>query len=301
VFQDTFGLNVVQSPFPNKLLMSGFKGQAPNWTQTTWADGYAAYSLLYSNGPNNVQALAPGTDGQMHLGQTNLAPAWKTMSGDCTISAAGAITCTKVNGVSFPASGTSGGIPYYSSSSAISSSAALTANRIVLGGGAGVAPTVVGSLGTTTTLLHGNAAGAPTFSSVDLAADITGTLGVTNGGTGDTGTAWSTYTPTITASSGTFTTVSATGRSKTIGKTMFLEARVIITTVGTASGFVVLPMPSGTLAANAAATVWQENTNAPGGGFGTSGGSSFNLTKYDGTTLCSSGSVVTVTAVIELN
>ena len=76
--------------------------------------------------------------------------------------------------------GTSGGVPYFDSASTLASSAALTANRLVLGGGAGVAPTVAGSLGTTTTLLHGNAAGAPTFSAVDLANDVTGNLGVSH-------------------------------------------------------------------------------------------------------------------------
>ncbi len=80
--------------------------------------------------------------------------------------------------------GTSGGIPYFSSTSQLASSAALTANRIVLGGGAGVAPSVLGSLGTTTTVLHGNAAGAPTFGAVSLTADVSGTLPVANGGLG---------------------------------------------------------------------------------------------------------------------
>jgi hypothetical protein len=77
-------------------------------------------------------------------------------------------------------SGTSGGVPYFNSTSTIASSALLTASAIVLGGGAGAAPTVVASLGTTTTVLHGNAAGAPTFSAVNLASDITGNLPVTN-------------------------------------------------------------------------------------------------------------------------
>lgn len=99
VYTDAFGMRVLPSPFPGKFLRSGLS--APNWTQTTWSDTYPSYSLVYSNGPNNIQALAPGTDGQMHLGQTNLAPAWKTMSGDCTLSAAGAITCTKSNGTAF--------------------------------------------------------------------------------------------------------------------------------------------------------------------------------------------------------
>ncbi len=79
--------------------------------------------------------------------------------------------------------GTSGGIPYFSSSSQLASSAALTANRLVLGGGAGAAPTVAASLGTTTTVLHGNAAGAPTFGAVSLTADVSGVLPLANGGT----------------------------------------------------------------------------------------------------------------------
>jgi hypothetical protein len=72
--------------------------------------------------------------------------------------------------------GTSGGIPYFSSSTALASSAALTANALVLGGGAGGTPTVMSSLGTTTTLLHGNASGAGSWSAVSLSADVTGTL-----------------------------------------------------------------------------------------------------------------------------
>ena len=84
----------------------------------------------------------------------------------------------------FTVAGTSGGIPYFSSGTAWASSGVLTASRIVLGGGAGAAPTVLGSLGTTTTVLHGNAAGAPTFGAVSLTADVSGTLPIANGGTG---------------------------------------------------------------------------------------------------------------------
>lgn len=67
----------------------------------------------------------------------------------------------------------------------VTSAAALTVNRLVLGG-AGQASSVLGSLGTTTTVLHGNAAGAPTFGAVALATDVSGTLPVVNGGTGAT-------------------------------------------------------------------------------------------------------------------
>ncbi len=91
-----------------------------------------------------------------------------------------------------PATGTSGGIPYYSSTTSLASSALLVANQLVTGGGAGTAPATLGSLGTTTTVLHGNAGGAPSFtaivnaditnSTIDLTAKVTGTLPIANGG-----------------------------------------------------------------------------------------------------------------------
>lgn len=85
--------------------------------------------------------------------------------------------------------GTSGGIPYFSSTTALSSSALLTANALVLGGGAATAPVALGSLGSTTTVLHGNAAGAPTFGAVSLTADVSGILPIANGGTNSGATA----------------------------------------------------------------------------------------------------------------
>lgn len=86
----------------------------------------------------------------------------------------------------FSVTGNSGGIPYFNSGSSLSTSAVLTANAIMLGGGASIAPSSLGSLGTTTTVLHGNAAGAPTFGAVSLTADVSGTLPLGNGGTGQT-------------------------------------------------------------------------------------------------------------------
>ena len=78
------------------------------------------------------------------------------------------------------ASGTSGGIPYFSAGTTITSSGILAANQLVLGGGAGATPATLGSLGTTTTVLHGNAAGAPTFGAVSLANDVTGSLAISS-------------------------------------------------------------------------------------------------------------------------
>ena len=109
--------------------------------------------------------------------------------------------------------GTSGGIPYFSGATTWASSAALTLNGVLIVGGAGGSPssTTAGSnnqffkantglapgwgtatlasadfanQGTTITLLHGNAAGNPSFAAVALgSAEVSGQLVLGNGGT----------------------------------------------------------------------------------------------------------------------
>lgn len=89
------------------------------------------------------------------------------------------------NGGTGLSTGTSGGILFYSAAGTLASSGALTDNVIVVGGGAGVTPnSIAAGLGTTTTVLHGNAGGEPTWGAVSLTADVTGTLPAVNGGTG---------------------------------------------------------------------------------------------------------------------
>ncbi|MEI7530145.1 MAG: hypothetical protein WCK76_14505, partial [Elusimicrobiota bacterium] len=70
------------------------------------------------------------------------------------------------------------GIPY----GGTNSSTALSGNTIMVSNGSAI---VQGAAGTTTTLLHGNASGAPTYSQVSLTADVTGIMGSVNGGTGN--------------------------------------------------------------------------------------------------------------------
>jgi hypothetical protein len=79
--------------------------------------------------------------------------------------------------------------------------------------------------------------------------------------TGDlvwTSTAWTAYTPTITANSGTFTTVSATGAWKQIGKTIVFRILVTVTTIGSAAGFLKFTLP---IASIGAQTVHGFNTS----------------------------------------
>lgn len=82
--------------------------------------------------------------------------------------------------------GTSGGVLGFTGTGTIASSALLTDHALMLGGGATATPTTLASLGTTTTVLHGNKSGDPSFSAVDLTADVTDVLPVLNGGTGTT-------------------------------------------------------------------------------------------------------------------
>lgn len=106
--------------------------------------------------------------------------------------------------------GTSGGLVYFSSASTWASSAVLTANSLMIGGGAGVAPStittgtgVVTALGVNTGssgafVVNGGALGTPSSGTV---TNLTGTASINiNGTVGAT-----------TASTGAFTTISASG------------------------------------------------------------------------------------------
>ncbi|MBI3441066.1 MAG: hypothetical protein HY052_04575, partial [Proteobacteria bacterium] len=83
------------------------------------------------------------------------------------------------------ADNTSGGWALYVNGPAsITGSTVLTnfgAAGVVLNSAVGLLSTLAG---TTTTVLHGNAAGLPTFAQVDLAHDVTGVLPAANGGSG---------------------------------------------------------------------------------------------------------------------
>lgn len=125
-------------------------------------------------------------------------------------------------------------------------------------------------------------------------------LPIVGGGTGDTGTAWTAYTPTIEAGAGSFTTVSATGKSKTLGKTVFVEVNVVIATVGTATSFC-----SATLPFTAAASYYvltgmdADNTGHMLKGLIQPSGTLVQITKYDNSTPNASGARLVMTGVYQ--
>lgn len=117
-----------------------------------------------------------------YVGQSSI-----TTLGTITTGVWNGTAITVPNGGTGMVSGTSGGMPYFSSTTTLASSGLLTDNVLIVGGGAGTTPNSLASgLGTTTTLLHGNAAGEPTWGTVTLTTDVSGNLPVANGGTGIT-------------------------------------------------------------------------------------------------------------------
>jgi hypothetical protein len=149
------------------------------------------------------------------------------------------------------------------------------------------------------------AGGALAFGAVDLADGdaVTGALSFANGGTNDTGGAWTAYTPTVTASSGTFTSVGATGQYKRVlGKLYMLRVVVTITTNGTAAGRLLFTTPVNVIAAGGGvAGGWR------GGGIGVIGLagfdslSTFSVTHTDasGTYPGSNGAVIRMAGFFE--
>jgi len=73
-------------------------------------------------------------------------------------------------------SGTSGGIPYFSSTSTMASSALLTNHGVIVGGGAGAAPAAL-AVGTTDQVLLGATGANPVFTT--LTGDVTISAGAT--------------------------------------------------------------------------------------------------------------------------
>lgn len=70
-----------------------------------------AFGLPYYSSTSSLGSTGAGTNGQVLIGQTSSVPLWQTLSGDVTsISAGGAVTLGKVNGVPFGSTYTAHGV-----------------------------------------------------------------------------------------------------------------------------------------------------------------------------------------------
>jgi len=173
------------------------------------------YGVVYGGGAGAAPvSTAAGTTGQVLTATTGGAPTWATPSGSGTVTSVGftggiITVASPTTTPAFTVAGTSGGVVYFSSASTWASSAELAASAIVIGGGAGVAPSttttgtgVVTALGVNTGsagafVVNGGALGTPSSGTV---TNLTGTASINiNGTVGAT-----------TATTGAFTTVTAT-------------------------------------------------------------------------------------------
>lgn len=193
--------------------------------------------VLWSNATQCQILAGTANAGRPLLSGANATPSWAAFS--------------------LPGSVTSGGVPYFSSTSAMGSSAVLGISQLIIGGGAGAPPVTLGTLGTTTTVLHGNAAGNPTFGPVSLTADVSGVLPAAN-------------LPTATAA--------AKGIVQGDGSTLTITAGTISCTTGSSSQLGCLK-PDGTTITSSGGTLTAVGAVASSVGVGTttiSGGTSNN-------------------------
>jgi len=116
--------------------------------------------------------------------------------------------------------------------------------------------------------------------------------------------AWTSYTPTVTASSGSITTYSAAGWYSQSGKTVVAQARVTITTVGTAAGTMVVTLPitaaTGTSKEWIGAALEGQTTGNSGWASVLSGATAVNIRSYNFGTFFGSGNQIIFTVVYEV-
>ncbi|MCX5791132.1 MAG: hypothetical protein NTY45_02785, partial [Elusimicrobia bacterium] len=144
-------------------LLSGGAG-APGWGTlsasyggTGQTGGYAVGDILYASAAGTLSRLADiATGSALISGGLTAAPSYGKIG-----------LTTHVSGVLPVANG------------GTNSSTALSGTSIMISNGTNI---VQGDAGTTTTLLHGNASGAPSYSAASLTADVSGILPLANGG-----------------------------------------------------------------------------------------------------------------------
>jgi len=191
-------------------ITGSISGNAATATSATNLANGTVGAIPYQTGSSATAFLSAGTNGQV-LTLASGIPSWATPTTGTVTSVAQTFTggiisvggspITTSGTLALTVAGTSGGIPYFSSASAWASSAALAANALMIGGGAGLAPStittgtgVVTALGVNTGssgafVVNGGALGTPSSGTVTnltgtASININGTVGATTPTTG---------------------------------------------------------------------------------------------------------------------
>jgi hypothetical protein len=156
--------------------------------------GYTPLNLYYSSTATNVPLAANMGSGELALNTADGKLFYKSSAGVVTLlvqSGVGSVTTFSAGTTGFtPSTATTGAVTLSgtlaNTNGGTGQSAAFTQYGITYASTTTALATT--AAGTSTTVLHGNASGAPTFGAVTLTADVSGTLPIANGGTNSTAT-----------------------------------------------------------------------------------------------------------------
>lgn len=165
----------------NQLQGRNISATAPtNGQVLTWNNGTSVWEPAASGSAGTVTSVAASVPAFLSISGSPI-----TTSGTLAISYSGT-ALPVANGGTGLTSGTSGGVLAYTASGTLASSGVLSQGQVVVGGGAGVAPSVLAA-GTQYQNLRMGAL-FPSWGAVtlDQSAAVTGTLPIGNGGTGQT-------------------------------------------------------------------------------------------------------------------
>jgi len=195
------GLGTLANLTVTNTITGSVSGNAGTATKATNLANGAAGSVPYQSAADTTAFLAAGSNGQVLTLAAGI-PSWATPTTGTVTSVAQTFTggiisvggspITGSGTLALTIAGTSGGIPYFSSGTTWASSAALAANALMVGGGAGAAPStittgtgVVTALGVNTGsagafVVNGGALGTPSSGTV---TNLTGTAAINITGT----------------------------------------------------------------------------------------------------------------------